>query len=505
MAYTKTPTVSTYQTKRVPMLFENESRAWNNNDTLAQNVLFELYKGEQTGDGYFETIKRPGIVPVTVMPLPAPVMKGVYYSNALECLVWCYEDNIMVIKGSSSTLYTIPGFSVTDQRIGFTEFLFQDGSVEIIITDGTTLVRINPITLAITYTAGTPVNVGQHRPYPIFLDGYLFLADEKGNIWNSNLNDPLVFSPSNFLTAEAYPDTIYVLARVDNYIVAMGGMSIEYFYDAANLNGSPLARYDSGSKPVGIVGSPAVVGNTIFFVGAFPTESPAFFSLENFKLTRLSNPSLERKLAIYPTAVSRLACNPLSLSGHTVVGISEWLALGEPIVEAKREMQIYDLTSGLWTTFTYQFIPSAGPIKQTAIMPLYTSDPDVISFSTVFMLAWQVDLYGFSSDVYTDLGVPIAMACRTRPRDFDTSRTKFMSRALFVGDQSGIPNDTLELALYFDDRTTVAGYYPLQVATAYPVAYTAGMFRNISFQLVYNGEGPMRFKYLEIDYNQGDN
>lgn len=506
MAYTKTPMESTYQTKRVPMMFESEARAWNNQDTLAQNVLFELYKGEQTGDSYFEVIKRPGTVQLTDRGAAAIIL-GVYYSKTTESIVYAYPGNVVVTRNGVATTYAFPGMFAFDQNPGFTEFLYQDGTTDIIVSDGFIIASIDPIALTSLSTVNPVPNVGQHQPFPVYLDGYLFVADTKGNIWNSNLNDPLVFSPSNFLTAEAYPDIIKALVRVDNYIVALGVSSIEYFYDAANTNGSPLARYDSGSKPVGIFGIPAVLGNAIYFIGSRQGGIASVYSLENFKLTKLSNASIDRKVQIISTSDSfYTACNIVVGGGHTTLVVSRWAPNGQVLPDPMGMLQ-YDLETGLWTTLTFNLSASAGPIRQTTVVERLNmpGQPLLQQNATLFAFAFAPDVYAFSVEEYTDLGAPITVACRTRPQDFGTSRIKFMSRALYVGDQLGtVTGQVLAIKLLFNDRQDSYGYFTIPVESDYPVFYTGGAFRNVSYELAFEGDGPIRFKYLEIDYNQGD-
>lgn len=506
MAYTKTPTQDTYQTKRVPMIFEREMRAWNDADTVAQNVLFELYKGEQTGDGYFEVIKRAGVQAVTDLPGLNPIL-GIYYSDSLNAIVWCTPNQITVLYNGALTNYAVPGMFLTDERVGFTDFLYQDGHVDIIVSDGVIIAAVNVVAASVAFTANPVPNVGSHRPYPVFLDGYLFVADQKGNIWNSNLNTPLVFSPSNFLTAEAYPDRIYALVRVNNYIVALGYTSIEYFYDAANLNGSPLARYDSGSKPIGILGAPAVIGDTIYFIGQKQKESFSFYALESFKLTKLSNNSIDRRIQHLSNQGAFLAVNAITLSGHSTVAISAWLSNGALLPVDLRPMQVYDLSNGMWSTFTFNLTSSAGPVKQTAVFGTgISSDPTISELSSGFILAFAQNVYKFSTEIYQDLGTFISAACRTRVQDFGTSRVKFLSRALFVGDYGAqVGGAILGLRLYFNDRQDQYGVYQVPLDDSKPVVYMRGAFRNLCLELIYEGNTPLRFKYLEIDYNQGDN
>jgi hypothetical protein len=91
-----------------------------------------------------------------------------------------------------------------------------------------------------------------HVPFPVYLDGYLFLAKANtGDIYNSDLNNPSSWTAGNFFSAELYPDDIQALFKVKNFLLAIGTDSGEYFFDNANPTGSPLARYEGATLPFG--------------------------------------------------------------------------------------------------------------------------------------------------------------------------------------------------------------------------------------------------------------
>jgi len=98
-----------------------------------------------------------------------------------------------------------------------------------------------------------------HIPQPVFLDGYLFVAKANTqDIYNSDLDNPLLWTAGNFISAEMYPDKIVGLTKNNNYIYAVGRNSVEYLYDAANLT-SPLARHDSAVQQFGATSSGTIV------------------------------------------------------------------------------------------------------------------------------------------------------------------------------------------------------------------------------------------------------
>ena len=250
MAFTKTPTQSTEQTKSVPLLYRWDSR---DNSTNGYDTLFKNALVEPVGEEYYHVLKRSGSEAVSINPPPT--------TSSQERIVGCYYWQtpsvsylVIVVRTSGSTgtirlvnvetfisidaTGTIISLLLADAEIGFEEFLFQDGSTRLLINVSNQLYELN------VYGILNPIVTGltQFGASVVYLDGYAFIHDN-ANIYNSNLNDPTVWSPSNFLAADSYPDNIARIARVGPYIIALGSESIQYFYNAANPTVTPLGAH----------------------------------------------------------------------------------------------------------------------------------------------------------------------------------------------------------------------------------------------------------------------
>jgi len=79
------------------------------------------------------------------------------------------------------------------------------------------------------------------------VDGYVFVMDPLGVIYNSDLEDPTSWNALNFITAEIESDYGVALTKHLNYVLALGTRSYELFDNAANATGSPLGR---GVSPI---------------------------------------------------------------------------------------------------------------------------------------------------------------------------------------------------------------------------------------------------------------
>jgi hypothetical protein len=126
------------------------------------------------------------------------------------------------------------------------------------------------------------------------LDGYLFVMEEDGTIWNSDLGDPTSWNALNFTSAEREEDIGIWLGKHHDHIVAIGSSSIEFFYDAAHATGSPLQRRDDIFYRIGGVEPTAVWADReiIYFFGINSSGNFIFYKIENFQLEQISTPSI---------------------------------------------------------------------------------------------------------------------------------------------------------------------------------------------------------------------
>ena len=121
------------------------------------------------------------------------------------------------------------------------------------------------------------------------LDGYFIVCDITGKIYNSALNDITTWTATNFITAEREPDTGVFLGQHHNHIVYIGTRSIEFFYNAGNTSGSPLARRADVQYSIGCYVPNSIVqdGDVIYFVGTDHAGWSKLYKLENFQLVIL--------------------------------------------------------------------------------------------------------------------------------------------------------------------------------------------------------------------------
>jgi len=127
------------------------------------------------------------------------------------------------------------------------------------------------------------------------LDGYLFLGDINGQIHNSNLNDITAWTATDFLTASRDNGIGVYIGRHHNDVVSISTKGIEFFYNAGNASGSPLARRTDVYHSVGCFTPNTIieVGDVIYFHGTNRDGRAGVYRLQNYQLEIISNAFVE--------------------------------------------------------------------------------------------------------------------------------------------------------------------------------------------------------------------
>lgn len=102
------------------------------------------------------------------------------------------------------------------------------------------------------------------------MDGYAFIMDTEGNVWNSDLNSITSWTALGTIPASSYPDKGVGIVRQGDKIMVFGGESLQFYQNAGNPTGSPLARIESMTQRIGCVSADAIeqVGDTVYWVGS---------------------------------------------------------------------------------------------------------------------------------------------------------------------------------------------------------------------------------------------
>jgi hypothetical protein len=485
MAFTKTPAQSTYQTEQIKLLHSMDSRdglATKDLDYL--NCFVDIVQNKAAKDNDYHVVKRDGLTAYGPT-LQSANVRGLHYWEDQNKIFVAVDDDIQVINATTgATITTLTTFFGTSSgTVGFAEFLYDDNTVKIVATDGTTLKTIDSSN---TVVAGADADMPvPHLPYPIFLDGYLFLAKSNtADIYNSDLNDPLAYTSGNFLASEMFPDTINRIAKLNNYLVAFGTYSIEYFWDAANESGSPLQRNDTPVKLTGFMGGFAQHGNKIYFVGNTSTGTPEVYVLEDFKFNAVSTPTIRRYLASLSASTVSIIGNIISHNGRDFY-----------VLNVGSLTYCMDLETQLWTRLAYQ-----GNANFTCEHAIAVKD-DTTQLCVVYLNSLTT-LLKFSPSVYQDNSSNFTVRIVTDTQMFDSYNRKTMSKFIVYADR---PTSSANLLVYYtdDDYQTYSTARTIDLNQEYPSLTRLGTFRRRAFKLEFASNHPLRIHYLEVKLNLG--
>ena len=424
---------------------------------------------------------------------------------------WVVKDNDSVITIDNSGLMSI---SITNAGSGYTSaptvIITGDGSgasATATVADGslTGITIDNPGT---GYTTAPTISFSggggggaaataylnsfpdRHTPTPVFIDGYVLLPRDS-DVYNCVLDEPNNWDASNFLTTEQFPDKVVALARQNNQVVVLGESSIEFFYDAANISGSPLSRNDSAIIQMGCAFPYAVYQQerTYLYVGQSESGGRAAWIVDGFTPKKISDEFIDRILDAEP--------NPLDVRGFGFRSMGHMFYLIN--LPTLQKTLVYDVEEKLWHEWSsnvegenIEFQYNFGADNHTGKMYLQHKSSGQIVY--------------LSPQAYQDIATSIYVEITTNKYDMDTYRRKFMSGFRLVGDRYNTASLN-KITLYWsdDDYQNWSNGKEITLTDDYPNFSRLGAFRRRAFRIVHQLNNPFRAESIEVDYTEGAN
>jgi hypothetical protein len=488
MAYSKTPTQDTQSTERISITRDINTRAGNTigKDEDFINVILEPVRSRQLNDNRHFIVKRAGVVASNATS-PSGECRGVWFWEDQQKWYYAVGTSIYVYNITTGvTTQLAAAFGTSSGEVGFCEYLYDTNTVVIMATDGTTL---NQITSAGVVTACVDADLpSPHLPYPIFLDGYLFLVKSgTADIYNSDLNNPLSWTAGNLISAEMEADLVVRIAKLNNYLVCFGKESIEYFWDAGNVSGSPMQRNDTPIKINTYLAGFAKYGNSIYYIGRNAGGQPDVFVLKDFKIESIGTPSVSRYLNLAGTTYASMYGNLISFQGHTFYVMTA----------GTTATYVCDVENKFWTRWAFTS-GSTFPIKYA------TAVTSTNAYAPYFVLTGTgtTVVYKFDESVYNDAGLDFTCVIVTESSDFGSMRHKFMGRLSIVADRPP-SNASLLVQWSDDDYQTYNTGVNINLNQDLPSTNRLGYFRQRNFKLSFSNNTLFRIQELEVELNKG--
>jgi hypothetical protein len=543
MAYTNSPEKETYSSARIPLTQSIFNDRPAETPLSMKNVLpFKQAKAGSEEEVYCET--RAGITGFNVSGTTnGGVCRGIYvWEKTVSNIYYFCVVGTGVYTSVNLFSWTLVNTLLTSATtpVRFTEFISSTNTKSLVLVDGVE---------GYVYTsnaAGTKITdvdfPTPHVPFPVFLNGRVYLAKkETGDIYNSALDDPASWAAGDFISSEVYPDDVQALVKINNYILAIGSSGCEYFADTANSTGSPIARQEGASLPVGTnyPNSIAYTFDTVCFLSKGRDGEYCLRAIEGFKHQEIPAPFLLQEISsvvVSPTTAAALRAYFFRQKGKLFFAFARDGSLDNASVANTYFTYVYSFDTGMWVEFTRGNHASERTLYGDSAhkaFPVYFTASGNTSSPTTFV-GGQAGAGGFFGYFGTDSNgydyIPITAAAQTNiwyvssvatdRQDFRTMNVKTMSRLALDYtqryDNSTLYTDTMVPRVSWTDTPpTLNGYTtPRKLEGAYyqnygstttgldsPYITQLGAFRRRWFLV--ECYGSVKYNYLEVDINKG--
>lgn len=467
------------QVIRVPFIGIPTQRNTGFKDQRYVNVVVEPLKNEKAGDTKFYLTRRVGL-DYNIQPSGgAAVGRGVYsWNNNLYSVF----GNKIYKNGSALS----PTLASTTGLCDFTETSAIAATPYLAMNDGLSLYLIksdDTVTTVSDLDYPTSLNLGQ----VLFFDGYIFVAQSNGRIWNSANEDPTSWNALSFINAQRFPDNLIAIARQNDIIVAFGEWSTEFFFNAGTAApASPLQRLDQGALQIGCASKDTLMQNENFVIWVARAQTGGYTvqKLDGItNLQRISDSPLERFLNAEGSSLTGAYSYAFRASGHFYYVLT--------LPTANRTF-VYDIENDHWTEWQ-----SGSSGRFSYVQATQHQGVEYIQHES------NGKIYTVEQEVYTDDGTPIEILIQTNPVDFNTQNRKFYSRFELVGDQQD--EDAFVYVQYTDDNYITYSYPRVLDLSAYRTRLVnLGTSRRRAWKITNNSNTPFRLEAYEVEFTLGE-
>lgn len=381
--------------------------------------------------------------------------------------------------------------NLTAQAAGTYNFYNQGGlgtyQVSISQTVSSTTITTSGVTTQATAVAN--LNSFPSNPVPglVYLDGYVFVMDSTGTIWQSDNENPTSWGALNDIRANNEPDAGKGLAKHLNYVVAFKEWTTDFLYDAGNPTGSVLALNLPAHLELGCADGDSIqqFENTVLWMATTINGNRSIAMLEGLAAKVISTKAVENFLnASNLTGVYSWA---YKVPGHTFYGL---------VLTDQDITLVYDLNEQEWHQWTTskQFIGGGENYFECSFVTPYP-----FNTNSYFVLdAVNGLVFTLSPDNYIDPFGPITMRIVTNRMDFGTIDQKTNPCITLYGDSI---QDVAQIRHTDNDYDTWSQYRNIDLGLQKSALFNNGRFRRRAWEFLYTGNNPLRLMKLELDIN----
>lgn len=447
---------------RLPFLV----RQGNRDESVAKDSIAINCYVETTADGVKTLIKRPGNN--EAFDNTDGTARGLTFWNG----EWISVVGTALRRGTTS-IGTVGGTTAP--------YYFAPVGVStkyLVLSDGTNAYWVDT---SWTLTSITDTDFTNNAPFVaglVALDSYIFTIQAAGRIFNSDLITGAVtpnnWSALSFLTAESQGDAGVAIGRHLNYVVAFKEHSIEFFFDAANVTGSPLRRIDGMKKEYGLANARTLAKfGPIYFFIAQTSEGGRFAAkIEKTADQVISSKEIDKILT--EATLTDAYAMAFRWQGHTFYMLT---------LPTDNLTLVYDIKEGEWHVwqdgsgnyFKAAFMASNGPL----IRFLHPTNGKILTID---------------EDIWQDDGSNYTVTARTPRWDGGTERWKRVRQARIFMDRN-----TSAVSLRYTDNDYATWSSSKSITVARPYVNNLGATRRRAFEVSFTANEPLRLWHMELE------
>ena len=394
-----------------------------------------------------------------------------------------------VVTNISDTVLTLSN-NFTVQASGFYAF-YTPGDIGTYQVSISQTVSSTTITgnVSISAEASAYLNAFPANPVPglVYLNGYVFVMDPQGAIYQSDNENPTIWNPLNYTSSVSEADEGKALARHLNYIVAFKEWTADFFYDAGNAVGSVLSVNQSAHLEIGCADGNSIQNpeQTLVWMGTVVQGGRGIYMLNGLSPDRISTKAVETFLNA--SDLSGTYSWLYKIAGHTLYGL---------VLTDQDVTLVYDLNEKEWHIWTTSkdFIGGGENYFECSFVTQFPFN----SGNFYVLDAVNGLVFTLSPDNYVDPFGPIRMRIVTDRMDYNTYAFKTGYGLTIFGDNI---NDVMQVRHTEDDYENWSQYRNVNLNLQKPCLYQLGRFRRRAYEFLYTGYKPLRLEKVEFNIN----
>ena len=324
---------------------------------------------------------------------------------------------------------------------------------------------------------------------PAFMDGWTFDMTSDGKVVGSDLNSVSLYTATNFISANTYPDKGVTVARHGHYILAFGEGTIEVLRNNGNPTGSPLSR--ETTIPIG-----AYRHNSFTSGEHLQTVLPAFGTVYFIA----SSPSgaaigIYRLRGLEPEKISSVAIDNL-LENQKVTGF-----VGSMFMSGIRHVVLRG-SGGVWafcleTNFWWKVLLASGEMRACVAASNLLTPTRAITYFLGTNNARANAISGNQDD-----GVDFTQTVTTEEMDLGTEKVKFYRRMRADYDRQ---SSTSNLGVSWSDNggSSFSTARNIDMSVVGVGLASLGASRRRIWKFTNTANTPSGIKAIELEYDVG--